>query len=152
VPRHSHSMAKPDNAADGPLWAKPRRGRAFASVGRRYSSFIGNKPTALLVPCPSARKYSVAAAGINQRFLNVQYRCHDTVQSRPPEASLWRNTPAGLPHNIEICLDHTLTDRRNATSTTELYRGCSHSLMFRLPRLLDPQVAPTAEAFGPQGG
>ena len=25
-------------------------------------------------------------------------------------------------------------------------RGCSHSLMFRLPRSLDPQVAPTAEA------
>jgi hypothetical protein len=34
----------------------------------------------------------------------------------------------------------------NATSTGNYFRGCSHSLMFRLPRSLDPQVAPTAEA------
>jgi hypothetical protein len=32
-----------------------------------------------------------------------------------------------------------------ATSMTNQLRGCSHSLMFRLPHLLDPQVAPTAE-------
>ncbi len=31
------------------------------------------------------------------------------------------------------------------------FRGCSHSLMFRLPRSLDPQVAPTAEEQSPQG-
>lgn len=31
-------------------------------------------------------------------------------------------------------------------------RGCSHSLMFRLPRSLDPQVAPTAEALSLQSG
>ncbi len=31
------------------------------------------------------------------------------------------------------------------------FRGCSHSLMFRLPCSLDPPVAPTAEAFL-QGG
>ncbi len=30
-------------------------------------------------------------------------------------------------------------------------RGCSHSLMFRLPRSLAPQVAPTAEALSLQG-
>ena len=34
----------------------------------------------------------------------------------------------------------------------DLFRGCSHSLMFRLPRSLDPQVAPTAEALSLQGG
>ena len=33
-----------------------------------------------------------------------------------------------------------------ATSMTNRFRGCSHSVMFRLPHLLDPQVAPTAEA------
>jgi hypothetical protein len=32
-----------------------------------------------------------------------------------------------------------------------LFRGCSHSVMFRLPRSLDPQVAPTAVAQSPQG-
>jgi hypothetical protein len=34
-----------------------------------------------------------------------------------------------------------------ATSVTNQFRGCSHSVMFRLPHLLDPQVAPTAEAL-----
>jgi hypothetical protein len=33
-----------------------------------------------------------------------------------------------------------------ATAMTNQFRGCSHSLMFRLPHLLDPQVAPTVEA------
>lgn len=33
--------------------------------------------------------------------------------------------------------------RRYATSTTKLFRGCSHSFMFKLPYLLDSQVAPT---------
>ncbi len=33
-----------------------------------------------------------------------------------------------------------------------LFRGCSHSVMFRLPRSLGPQVAPTAVAQSPQGG
>jgi len=32
-----------------------------------------------------------------------------------------------------------------------LFRGCSHSVMFRLPRSLDPQIAPTAVVL-PQGG
>ena len=32
----------------------------------------------------------------------------------------------------------------NATSTGERFRGCSHSVMFRLPCLLGPPVAPTA--------
>jgi len=36
--------------------------------------------------------------------------------------------------------------RRNATSTTCRFRGCSHSVMFRLPYSLGPQVAPTARA------
>jgi hypothetical protein len=34
-----------------------------------------------------------------------------------------------------------------ATSMTNQFRGYSHSVMFRLPHLLDPQVAPTAEAL-----
>jgi hypothetical protein len=38
----------------------------------------------------------------------------------------------------------------NATSTGTSSRGCSHSFMFRLPRSLDPQVAPTevSQALG----
>ena len=45
----------------------------------------------------------------------------------------------------------TLNDRRNATSTTISFRGCSHSLMFGLPCLLGPQVAPTTAVSSPQG-
>lgn len=33
-----------------------------------------------------------------------------------------------------------------APSMTNRFRGCSHSFMFRLPHLLGPQIAPTAEA------
>ena len=38
-----------------------------------------------------------------------------------------------------------------ATSMANRFRGCSHSVMFRLPHLLGPQVAPTAEAQCPLG-
>jgi hypothetical protein len=40
------------------------------------------------------------------------------------------------------------TPARLATSLTNRFRGCSHSVMFRLPHLLGPQVAPTVEAQG----
>jgi hypothetical protein len=33
-----------------------------------------------------------------------------------------------------------------ATSMANRFRGCSHSVMFRLPHLLGPQIAPTVEA------
>ena len=65
---HSQTMVKPGNAADAPLWAKPRRGRAFAPLGLRCSSLIGNEPTTLLAPCPRSAKDSVAAAEIDQRL------------------------------------------------------------------------------------
>ena len=42
-------------------------------------------------------------------------------------------------------------NRCNATSTTTPFRGGSHSVMFRLPCLLAPQVAPTAQARSPTG-
>ena len=53
-----------------------------------------------------------------------------------------------FPKNIGLTLDL----RRSAHQTpsamqlqqSTLFRGCSHSVMFRLPCLLDPQVAPTA--------
>ncbi len=34
----------------------------------------------------------------------------------------------------------------------KVFRGCSHSFMFRLPRSLDPQVAPTAAPLSELGG
>jgi hypothetical protein len=38
-----------------------------------------------------------------------------------------------------------------ATSMANQFRGCSHSVMFRLPHSLGPQIAPTVEAQGPLG-
>ena len=35
-----------------------------------------------------------------------------------------------------------------ATSMANQFRGCSHSVMFRLPHSLGPQIAPTVEAQG----
>ena len=42
-------------------------------------------------------------------------------------------------------------DPCQATSTGKKLRGCSHSVLFRLPCLLDPQVAPTASFDGQPG-
>jgi hypothetical protein len=44
----------------------------------------------------------------------------------------------------------THKNRRSATSATHAFRSCSHSIMFRLPYSLDPQVAPTAAYFAGQ--
>src|SRR5210317_1994921 len=71
--RHSHSMAKPGNAADVPLWAKPQRGRAFAPLVPRCTSLIGNSriclgPTSLGAPCTRERKDPGAIAAIVQTF------------------------------------------------------------------------------------
>ena len=41
-----------------------------------------------------------------------------------------------------------LNNTRTATSVRTLFRGCSHSLMFRPADLLATQVAPTAVPFG----
>jgi hypothetical protein len=39
-------------------------------------------------------------------------------------------------------------DTHTATPVWTQFRGCSHSLMFRPPGLLAPQVAPTVDPFG----
>jgi len=73
-----------------------------------------------------------------------------------PYMGAWTLTPRCLfgaptrffPKSIGLTLDL----RRSAHQTpsamqlqqSTLFRGCSHSVMFRLPCLLDPQVAPTA--------
>jgi len=55
------------------------------------------------------------------------------------------------PHNRCTKFGASNTYRRNATSTTTLFRGGSHSVMFRLPCLLAPPMAPTAHARSPTG-
>jgi len=69
-------MAKPGNAADVPLWAKPQRGRTFAPLVPRCTSLIGNKPISLGAPCTRARKNAGAIAAIVQTFLKGRLNGH----------------------------------------------------------------------------
>ena len=65
-----------------------------------------------------------------------------------PAVSLWCSCsllPRGQRPHIQRHTFGTLNNPYNATSTGKVFRGCSHSLMFRLPRSLAPQVAPTAK-------
>ena len=81
-----------------------------------------------------------------------------------PYVGAWTRTPQCSPGAFARFFPEdnglTLEGRRSAHQTTRAmqlqhglrFRGCSHSLMFRLPRSLDPQVAPTAEDRSLQGG
>ena len=73
-----------------------------------------------------------------------------------PYMSAWTLTPQCFlgaltrffPKNIGLTLDLRRSAHQTASAMqlqqSTLFRGCSHSVMFRLPCLLDPQVAPTA--------
>jgi hypothetical protein len=77
---------------------------------------------------------------------------------RNPCGGDWTHTPPCLPgaftHFFPGGAGLTFRERRSAHGKTPamrlrqgtVFRGCSHSLMFNLPRLLDPPVAPTAIA------
>ncbi len=56
-----------------------------------------------------------------------------------------RETPAS-PQRSKV---RRARHRRNATSTTEPFRGCRQFVMFRLPYLLGPPIAPTAGVHTP---
>ena len=59
--------------------------------------------------------------------------------------------PAELQPHQRCTRFGTPNNRRNATSTTTPSRGGSHFVMFRLPCLLAPQVAPTVQGLNPVG-
>ncbi len=56
-----------------------------------------------------------------------------------------------FPVNISLTFDPTSSARETtaiiAISMTNILRSCSHSFMFRLPYLLDPPIAPTADTL-----
>jgi hypothetical protein len=97
-----------------------------------------------LLPAP-AGKWSFPTLSL-QSF----HRCLDPYPGMP----LWCPRPF-LPRESQPhprCTEFgASTTRRNATSTATLFRGGSHFVMFRLPCLLAPQVAPTAQARCPAG-
>jgi len=99
-------------------------------------------------------------AGCHQSLLEMglsrRYLCN-------PSIGAWTLTPGCLsgvlvrffPESYSLSLVAPTSAhpafRRNATSTTTLFRGGSHFVMFRLPWSLAPQVAPTAQALCPAG-
>lgn len=122
-----------------------------------YPSFIAHTGSCAR-PNPSRRLWinllRRVFAGCRQSLLgdgpSRRYLCN-------PYEGAWTPTPwcsAGA-HARSFPADDGLTQglRRsahqspcNATSTGPTFRGCSQFVMFRLPRLLDPPVAPTAVA------
>jgi hypothetical protein len=83
---------------------------------------------------------------------------------RNPCAGAWTLTP---PHFAGACTrflpgEHRPSPQLNRFGVREypttrllrggLFRGCSHSLMFRLPHLLGPLTAPTAASHCSPGG
>jgi hypothetical protein len=155
-------LARPDHQVPrAPLPAArcyPRRCGVPHHIRGHYPSFIA--PTGSCVrPNPSHRLWidllRRVLAGCRQSLLgdgpSRRYLCN-------PDAGAWTPTPwcpAGA-HARFFPADDGLTSgqRRsahqspcNATSTGPTFRGCSQFVMFRLPRLLDPPVAPTAETM-----
>ena len=114
------------------------------------------------------------APDLNPLTASVLPLCHESLQVAAPPAGS-RPFPALSPQSLCGCLDpypvaplqcacsllpagqrpylrrdgfgvHK-NSRCNATSTANASRGCSHSITFRLPHLLDPPVAPTAARY-----
>ena len=110
-------------------------------------------PSVSVFPCPlGLYRLSLIPAGrwpfptLSPQSL---YRCLDPC----PAASLRCAYPfllEGLRSHLRQQRFGTPGDRHYATSTTKLFRGCSHSIMFKLPYLLDPQVALTTGRTCPE--
>ena len=60
--------------------------------------------------------------------------------------------PRGLRPHLRVERFGTPEDLCKATFAEGVFRGCSHSLIFRLPNLLGPQIAPTARPLSVLGG
>jgi len=138
-------------------------GRINCYLCRHYSALIAHTSScARPSSSPTLRPWLVVGvfAGCYESLLengrSRHYLCN-------PCAGAWTPTPqcpSGalarfFPEGIGLTSDVT----RSAHQTLPImqlqpgiyFRGCSHFFMFRLPRLLDPQVAPTAVALRPQG-
>jgi hypothetical protein len=117
-----------------------------------YPSFIALTGSCAR-PKPSRRLLRRVFAGCRQSLLedgpSRHYLCNPCVGA-------WTPTPQCPPSALarffpgDNGLTSDVTDSAHQTTPALqlqqgiLSRGCSHSVMFRLPRSLDPQVAPTA--------
>ena len=80
------------------------------------------------------------------------YRCLDPYPAVPLRC-MCPFLPEGLrPHPTCQGFGTPHTRRCATSSTGKVFRGCSHSVMFRLPYSLGPPVAPTTRPLCAQGG
>lgn len=133
-------------------------------VGRRYPPFFA--PTDSCVRPSSSRRFRSPLFG--QSLQVAVSPCWKIGPSRRYLHNLckgaWTRTPPRSYRSIRLCASawgfgasiaghrpfprvNGIGTRKypcNATATGRCFRGCSHSLMFRLPCSLGPPVAPTA--------
>ncbi len=117
------------------------------------------RQTTFLLPAPVSLLRRVFA-GCNEPLLedglSRRYLCNPCIGARTPTPQrpfgAYPFLPEGHRPHLRWNRFGTLSNRRNATSTTFLFRGCSHSLMFRLPCLLDPLATPTTALFRREAG
>lgn len=141
------------------LGVLPRRGSCAHDLGQRYPALFATTDSCARPP-PSHALRSVAwyvslcrlpcapcwAEALPDVISSI---CLEVLGPVPRRASAVpvpvssRRTSAS-PHVQEV--RRAETPAMMATSMTNQFRGCSHAVMFRLPHLLGPQVAPTAEA------
>ena len=139
----------------------PLRRDVLHHVREHYLSFLAhtspcvrpNPSGRLQFPWPTGlcRLSSVPAARWPFPVLSPQslHRCLDPYPAAPLRC-LCPFLPGELRSHLTKKKFDTPEDGRYATLTTQRFRGCSHSLMFRLPCSLDPLIAPTAGPHFPR--
>jgi hypothetical protein len=142
----------------------PQQGNVTHPLGRHYPAFIATTGSCAS-PHPSRLPRFVSLvppvfAGCGQPLLGW---APSRRYLRIPCTVAWTRTPRCSPgaypllpqgqrprHSVkQLGTPKNLCD---ATSTERKFRGCSHSLMFRLLYLLGPPVAPTASPLCDLGG
>lgn len=127
--RHYPAFIATPGSCAGPQPSGVLRSKAwYPSLCRLLRAPAGRRPFPMLSPQSVWRRLGPYPAALR--------RCIYPVSSRRTSAS---------PHMQQVRRADTIA--MIAISMTDRFRGCSHSVMFRLPHLLDPQIAPTAEAL-----
>jgi hypothetical protein len=146
------------------LGGLPRRGSCTHDLGQHYPALVAT-PGSCARPPPSPGLRTMAwygrlgrvprapgwAKALPEVISSISVEVRGPVPRRAAAVPLpvsSRRTSAS-PSGQEV--RRAETPAMMATSMTNRFRGCSHSVMFRLPHLRDPQVAPTAEARSPLG-
>ena len=135
----------------------PSRGGVARLLGRRYPTFVA-RIGSCAPPNPSNRLClpllrlvfagcckPLLVVGGSRRYLHIL--CAGAWTHTPPRSS--GAVPVFSPEDIGLLPTRTGSARRKPHDVTSTwgtrFRGCSHSMIFRLQHSLDPRVTPTAD-------